>query len=80
MAAEAKDVGILAMDIYFPPTCVLQVPTPDSILRSHSPPTAHFPTRNSNPIHQTRARYLVPSPGAHHALRVLPRRLRLRGF
>jgi len=24
MAAEAKDVGILAMDIYFPPTCVLQ--------------------------------------------------------
>nr|CAB3497262.1 unnamed protein product [Digitaria exilis]CAB3502217.1 unnamed protein product [Digitaria exilis] len=24
MASEAKDVGILAMDIYFPPTCVLQ--------------------------------------------------------
>jgi hypothetical protein len=29
MASGAKDVGILAMDIYFPPTCVLQVPTPD---------------------------------------------------
>jgi hypothetical protein len=27
MAAErVKDVGILAMDIYFPPNCVLQVP------------------------------------------------------
>ncbi|ONL92973.1 Hydroxymethylglutaryl-CoA synthase [Zea mays] len=25
MASEAKDVGILAMDIYFPPSCVLQV-------------------------------------------------------
>ncbi|AQL09921.1 Hydroxymethylglutaryl-CoA synthase [Zea mays] len=25
MASEAKDVGILAMDIYFPPNCVLQV-------------------------------------------------------
>nr|CAB3503227.1 unnamed protein product [Digitaria exilis] len=25
-ASEAKDVGILAMDIYFPPTCVLQAP------------------------------------------------------
>jgi hypothetical protein len=33
MASEAKDVGILAMDIYFPPNCVLQVPSPDS----HSP-------------------------------------------
>jgi hypothetical protein len=27
MASEAKDVGILAMDIYFPPSCVLQVPS-----------------------------------------------------
>jgi hypothetical protein len=33
MASEAKDVGILAMGIYFPPNCVLQVPSPDS----HSP-------------------------------------------
>ena len=63
MAAEAKDVGILAMDIYFPPTCVLQVPTPDSILRSHSPPTAHFPTRNSNPNSPDARTLSRPLPG-----------------
>lgn len=42
MASEAKDVGILAMDIYFPPNCVLQVrvPAPPLFPRapdSHSP-------------------------------------------
>ena len=31
MASEAKDVGILSMDIYFPPNCVLQVPSPVAI-------------------------------------------------
>jgi hypothetical protein len=35
MASGAKDVGILAMDIYFPPNCVLQVP-PQSFLPSRS--------------------------------------------
>ena len=39
MASEAKDVGILAMDIYFPPNCVLQVPSPVAISVS---PRARF--------------------------------------
>jgi hypothetical protein len=35
MASGAKDVGILAMDIYFPPNCALQVP-PQSFLPSRA--------------------------------------------
>jgi hypothetical protein len=44
MASEAKDVGILAMDIYFPPNCVLQVPSPPLVPAGVSSPHSHSPS------------------------------------
>jgi hypothetical protein len=54
MAAEAKDVGILAMDIYFPPNCVLQVPSP----HSHSP--SAFPQIRRRRGHRAGTRARAP--------------------
>jgi hypothetical protein len=39
---ECKDVGILAMDMYFPPTCVQQVTFSTRAVLFLSPPPARF--------------------------------------
>ena len=92
MASEAKDVGILAMDIYFPPNCVLQVPSRSRHLcfpaRQIRIPLRPFPwirrrrghhrTRTHSPLFDSKARGQAAwTPTQHHhTLCVVPLRLR----
>ena len=69
MASEAKDVGILAMDIYFPPNCVLQVPSPVAISVS---PRARFAFPSAVRFQGARAGGVDTNTAPPHALRGSP--------
>lgn len=93
MASEAKNVGILAMDIYFPPNCVLQVPAPPLFPRapdSHSPSpllpldssSSGAPGTHALPSVRFEVQGMRPGRrrGHHHTLCVVSLHLRLRGL